>query len=61
MAAADDRLVSVVGINAQTPPGKNAGENVAGTGDALPVFSADANRKINCGHLNKFLSICEMI
>ena len=48
--AANDGLVSVVGVDVQAAPREDAGENITGGGDALAVLAANANCKINCCH-----------
>ena len=60
VSAADDRLIGVVSVEMQPAPRENAGENVAGGGDALAVLAADADREIyfvvgcyHIGHLSK--------
>ena len=49
VAAADDGLVGVVGVEMEAAPRENAGENVSGGGDALAVLAADADCEINFG------------
>ena len=55
MAAADDGLVGVVGIYVQAAAREDAGKDVARAGDALAVFTADPDCKINDCHV-QFLS-----
>src|SRR5690242_18480701 len=50
VTATNDGLIRIVGIQVQTAPGKNACENVAGTRDALAVFSSDADCEIHSSH-----------
>ena len=50
VAAADDRLVGVVGVEMQPAPRKDARENVAGGGDSLAVLTADADCEIDLVH-----------
>ena len=50
VAAADDGLVGVVGVEVEAAAREDARQNVPGAGDALAVFTADADCKINCSH-----------
>src|SRR5688500_2637697 len=52
MAAANERLVSVISVQVQPAPREDARENVARRCDTLSGFAADANCKINCSHLS---------
>ena len=45
--AADDRLVGVVGVEVEPAPRKDAGENVAGGGDALAVLAPNPDCEID--------------
>src|SRR6185503_98901 len=51
VATANQGLISIVGVQVQTPPRKDARENISGSCDALSGFTADADCKINCSHL----------
>src|SRR5437016_523302 len=46
VAAADDRLISIVSIYVQPAAGEDPGQDVARAGDALPVFAANPNCKV---------------
>jgi hypothetical protein len=50
MAAADDRLVSVVGVEMQSAPRKDQRENVPSGSDPLAVLSANPDCEINLVH-----------
>src|SRR5258708_30045241 len=50
VAAANDRLVSVVGVEMQSAPRKDERENVASGSDPLAVLSANADCEINFVH-----------
>ena len=50
VAAADDGLIGVVGVEIESAPREDARENVARRGDALSGFSPDPDCKINFGH-----------
>src|SRR5262249_27469528 len=50
MAAADDRLVSVVGVQMQSAPRKDKRENVSSGSDPLAVLTANADSEINFVH-----------
>src|SRR6266850_896021 len=50
MPAADDRLVSVVGVEMQSAPRKDEGENVPSGSDPLAVLTANADCEINFVH-----------
>src|SRR5438552_18955363 len=50
MAAADDRLVSVVGAEIQPAPRKDERENVPSGSDPLAVLAANADCEINFVH-----------
>ena len=49
VAAANDRLVGVVGVEVQAAPREDAGQNVSGGGDALTVLATDPDREIHFG------------
>ena len=46
MSAPDNRLIGVVGVEMKPAARENAGENIAGRGDALAVLAADADCEI---------------
>src|SRR5206468_1412241 len=50
VAAPDNGLVGVISIEVQPAARKYACEDVTRAGDALTVFTADADSKINCSH-----------
>src|SRR5215469_11555296 len=50
MTAADDRLVSVVGVEMQSAPRKDKRENVPSGSDPLAVLTANADCEINFVH-----------
>src|SRR5256884_8542827 len=50
VAAADDRLVSVVGVEMQPAPRKEKRENVPSGSDPLAVLTANADCEINFVH-----------
>src|SRR5947199_5413363 len=50
VAAADDRLVSVVGVEMQSAPRKDERENVPSGSDPLAVLTANADCEINFVH-----------
>ena len=50
MSAANDRLVSVIRINVEPASGEDPGQDVTRAGDALPIFTANSNRKIRYCH-----------
>src|SRR5206468_10222365 len=50
MAAADDRLVSVVGVEMQPAPRKDKRQNVPSGSDPLAVLTANAVCEINFVH-----------
>src|ERR1700745_2425995 len=50
MAAANDRLVSVVGVEMQSAPRKNKRQNVSSGSDPLAVLAANADCEINFVH-----------
>ena len=52
VAAANDRLVSVVGVEMQSAPRKDERENVASGSDPLAVLSANADCEINFVHFD---------
>ena len=54
MPAADDGLVGVVGVEVKPAPREDAGENVAGGGDALAVLPPDGDREIYSIHYDCF-------
>jgi len=43
-------LIGILGVYVQTAAGKNARENIAGAGNALAVFSSDADCEIHSRH-----------
>src|SRR6266567_6608193 len=57
VAAPDDGLIGIVGIDVEAPARENAGQDVAGAGNALAVLAANSHRKINSSHA-RFL--CEL-
>src|SRR2546423_13357416 len=46
VAAADDGLVGVVGVEMEPAPREDPRENIPGRGDALAVLAANADREI---------------
>src|SRR5205807_8824144 len=50
VATSNNGLVGVVGVKIQPAARENAREEIPRAGDALTVFTADADCKINCGH-----------
>src|SRR5262249_584562 len=50
MTAADNRLVSVVGIEVQSTPREDQRKNVSSGSDPLAVLTANADCKINFVH-----------
>src|SRR5499427_10301499 len=58
MAAADDRLVSVVGVEMQSTPRKDQRENVPSGSDPLAVLTANADCEINFVHYAEAGSCC---
>src|SRR5437667_12482102 len=50
VAAADDRLVSVVGVEMQPAPRKDKRENVPSGSDPLAILTANADCEINFVH-----------
>jgi len=44
--AADDRLVGVVGVEVKPAPREDAGENIPGGGNSLPILAANADCEI---------------
>src|SRR6266496_6639388 len=50
VAPADDRLVSVVGVEMQPTPSKDKGENVPRGSDPLAVLTANGDCEINFVH-----------
>jgi hypothetical protein len=50
MAAADDRLISVVGVEMQSAPRKDKRENIPSGSDPLAVLTANADCEINFVH-----------
>src|SRR5437667_2850890 len=61
MAAADDGLVGIVGIHVEAAAREDAGEDVTGAGNALAVFTTNANCEINFSHaqiLSALKSFC---
>src|SRR5262249_29628626 len=47
VAAADDRLICVVGVEVQSTPGKNQRENVSSRCDPLAILTANSDCEIN--------------
>ena len=50
VAAANDRLVRIIGVQVQPPAHEYPRQDIAGCGDSLAGRTTDCNGKINVGH-----------